>query len=219
MSNLRAQIAELRTETVRMRNENDRLSTQIKLAEQGQGEVNRRVGALETSLPIMMEEKNRGNDIDQLAVTSAIEQNTNAEIRPTEGGSVAVTQTPIEAGADPDAMSPTTQNEMPAPLAIKTEAERPSRIVVTVPEAFGVALGPQVSMAEASPAWIDITRKVGPLFLGLGPILSEDSEAELHKLIAGPIDDYAQAQQLCRRVVRIGISCLPVPFAGNALTQ
>lgn len=219
LSNLRAQVAELRTETSRMRNENDRLATQLKLAEQGQGEVNRRVGALETSLPLMMEEKNRGNEIDRLAVTSAIEQNDDSEIMPAEGGSVSVIQTPIEAEVNPEPMTPATPNVMPAPIAVKSKADMPSRVIVTVPKTFGVALGPQVALRDAAPAWNDITRKVGPLLLGLGPVLSGDSETELHKLIAGPIDDYAQAQQLCRRVVRIGISCLPVPFAGDALTQ
>jgi len=57
------------------------------------------------------------------------------------------------------------------------------------------------------------------LLLGLGPLLSGNAGAEQQRLVAGPIAGYSPAEEICARMIRIGISCLPVPYAGHALPE
>ena len=215
LNHLRAQVAELQSESYRIRSENSRLVTMLKLAEQDQGEVTRRVGAIENSLPILMESVPPGTMIDSSVTTSGIDQADSTQILPAEGGSVAVKQMPLEPVARPASGSIEDIIEMPSMPA--EQPRIPVRLNSPTPLAFGIALGPEVTVRDAFLAWKDITSKVGPLLLGLGPVLSGNAGVEQQRLIAGPINDYAHAEQLCARMVRVGISCLPVPYAGSAL--
>jgi len=215
LSLLRAQVADLQDESFRIRNENSRLATMLKLAEQDQGEVTRRVGAIESTLPIIMESVPPGTTIDSSVITSAIGEPDDRQLLPAEGGSVAVTQIPIDGVKE--SVTAIIEDSIEMPVMPQAQPNIPVRIVSPTPLAFGIALGPEVTVLDAFVAWKDITNKVGPLLLGLGPVLSGNAGLEQQRLIAGPIDDYAHAEQLCARMIRVGISCLPVPYAGRSL--
>ncbi len=213
---LRTQVADLRDETARIRNENSRLMNMLTLAEQDQNAVTQRVGAIESSLPTLFETAQANAEIDRSFTTSAIATDPPQEVFEADGGTVAVTRRPFEQADVAPPVAPVPQTlELPAmPLPL------PPRIVGSAPSvAFGIALGPQVTVQDAFVAWKDITTKAGPLLLGLGPLLSGNAGVEQQRLVAGPIGDYEQAEQLCIRMIRIGISCLPVPYAGQALPE
>lgn len=219
---LRTQVADLRDEAVRMRNENNRLVTMITLAEQDQGAMTRRVGAIESTLPVLLENTQNGSNIDRSILTSGID--AAPVLSEVEGGSVAISTTPLEGTApQPTSQIPSTNQGQPQPRRVDQPKPAPlmPQIVANAgdPAAFGVALGPQVTVRDAFVAWKDITSKAGPLLLGLGPLLSGNAGADNQRLVAGPIDDYVRAEQVCVRMIRIGISCLPVPYAGQSLPQ
>lgn len=210
---LRTQVSELREDAVRMRNENNRLLTMFALAEQDQGKVARRVGAIESTLPILLE--GNGPNIDQSIVTAAIGEEP--VITQADGGSVAVVTRPLDGDASAPVsveMNETMPAELPS-IPLISGGEQ----IDGGPNTFGVALGPKVTVRDAFVAWKDITNKAGPLLLGLGPLLSGNAGVENQRLVAGPIDDYTRAEQVCVRMIRIGISCLPVPYAGQSLPQ
>lgn len=214
LNHLRAEVSQLRDETSRMRNENGRLLTMLTLAEQDQGDVTRRIGAIESSLPTLIEENALKVNIDRASITSGIGGKT-AELMEADGGMIAVTTQPLEGGS-PQTTAPE-ESEMPA--IPQTAATAPqSRVSAPPPDKFGIALGPRVSIRDAFVAWQDITNKVGPLLLGLGPILSGD-DTMAQRLVAGPLDQFSEAEQLCSRMRRVGITCLPVPYEGDPLPE
>src|SRR5690606_16673017 len=108
-------------------------------------EISRRVGALEVTLPKLIEVLRDDAQIDRSNLTAAI--GDSPVTFDTEGGSVKVRQTPM-AGALPVSAQP-----LPAPIP------------ETVPEAvaFGVAVGPSIPLDEAPATWEDLTVKLGPL--------------------------------------------------------
>jgi len=218
LNHLRSQVAELQAETARMRTENDRLMTKLTLAEQDQGAVTRRVGALESTLPNLISANPDGTGIDLSAITSSID-NPDGEEVPAEGGTVLVEQTPLnqDQPMEPEAAS-YSAGVPPQPLPV-VPGKDVSPPTLKHEASYGIAIGPQVTVKDAYLAWKDITNKVGPLLLGLGPLLSGNAGAEQQRLVAGPITDQAHAEELCQRMERVGISCLTVPYVGRALPE
>lgn len=231
LNRLRSELAALQQETAQIRNESGRLMTMLTLAGQDQDEVVRRVGAIESTLPRLLETPAAGPGIDNALLTSGI-GDENRQFAEAEGGSVAYTIAPIGGAAETPVEPGETETEpesaakaeavqaMPQPTvsdAVIADLSRSPRIIAAPAKSFGIALGPQVTVQDAYLAWKDITNKAGTLLLGLGPLLSGNAGVEQQRLVAGPIDDYAQAEQICIRMIRMGISCLPVPYAGRAL--
>ncbi len=218
LNNLRMQVADLRNDTAQMRNENNRLLTMIRLANEDQSAVTQRVGAIESTLPVLLN-RDTGSGLDSDLVTSSIGDGPeDTETRNVDGGSVEVTRHDL--GAGPPETPPDTPQDQPMPEAPPAIRQGSVESVENRdPPRFGIALGPKVTMEDAYLAWQDIRDKAGPLLIGLGPLLSGNAGTEQQRLVAGPINDYAQAEQLCARVVRIGISCLPVPYAGEDLPE
>ena len=197
ISQLRSQVASLTEESVRMRRENNVLLQRFTLAEQARNEVTQRVGALEVSLPALLEGSPNGTGIDR-SVTASI--GDEPETFEADGGSVAVRQKPLLPRAAPAAP----EREMAtAPMAD--------------PEAFGIAIGFPVAVAEAEAQWQDYSARVGTLLLGLAPLLQEADDGEAARLVAGPLDAASQADALCGRLELVGIPCQPVSFTGDPL--
>lgn len=218
LNHLRSQVAELQAETARMRTENDRLMTKLILAEQDQGVVTRRIGALESTLPNLINADPDGVGVDMMAITSAID-NPDGEEVPADGGTVIVEQTPLnqDMPQEPESAS-YSAGIPPQPLPVVPGADAPPT-TLKHEASYGIAIGPQVTVKDAYLAWKDITNKVGPLLLGLGPLLSGNAGAEYQRLVAGPIDDLAHADELCERMERVGIPCLTVPYVGRELPE
>lgn len=203
---LRAQVAELRDATIELKRENGVLTARFNLGEQTSGEVVRRVGALEVSVPNLLENYPAGVGVDRSNVTAAIGGDP-ALTYETEGGSVSVRQ---QAMAE---LTPATpgQQPLPAPVGQLGSAVAPSTTT------YGIALGPAIGADEAPEAWRDVTMKLGPLLFGMAPVLADESGSDDKRMIAGPINQLAEASALCARLERISVACMPVPYTGTPL--
>jgi len=84
-------------------------------------------------------------------------------------------------------------------------------------DAYGLALGFPVREEDAEAQWQSLSAKVGTLLLGLAPLLQDIEGEDGKRIIAGPVTDRAQAEQLCVRMDRVGIPCEPQPFSGEPL--
>lgn len=203
---LRVQVSELREEQVRLRRENGVLTARFALDEQRGNEITRRVGALEVSLPVLLESLPDGANIDRNNLTAAIGKDP-ALVYEADGGSVVVRQQPM-AEALP---VPPGEQPLPAPVAEVASIPVPNEA------AFGVALGPAIAFEQAPDAWRDLTMKLGPLLFGLAPMLVDEANSDNQRIIVGPINQLSEATALCARLERLSVSCLPMPFTGTPL--
>src|SRR5690606_4412121 len=195
---LRAQVADLTEESVRMRRENNMLLQRFTLAEQARNEVTRRVGALEVSLPDLLEKLPTNTGIDRSVTASIVEEPTQAF--DADGGSVAVQQKPLLPRATLTALVP----EMPAAPAASADA-------------YAIALGFPVPGDQAEGRWQELSARVGTLLLGLAPLLQDTGDGVGSLLVAGPVDTATQADALCGRLDLVGIPCRTVRYTGEPL--
>ena len=177
------------------------------LEEQQGNDITRRVGALEVSLPKLLETLPDGGNIDRSNVTAAIGQDP-ALVYEAEGGSVVVRQQPM-AEAQP---APAGTQPLPAPVEQQVAA-----IPVPNEREFGIALGPAIPFERAPEAWRDLSMKLGPLLFGLAPLLVEEANSDDQRIVVGPITQLSEATALCARLERLSVSCLPMPFTGTPL--
>jgi len=200
---LRLQVADLREQTMQLKRDNTVLTTRFALEEQQGNDIQKRVGALEVSLPRLMETVSDSAPVDRGALTASIGE---ALIYDADGGSVMVRRQPM-AEAAPAAGPP-----QPLPAPVKTAS-------VAVPNevAFGVALGSSVPFDEAAQVWNDWSMKLGPLLFGLSPLLADEANSEDKRIVVGPIAELSEATALCTRLERVSIPCLPMPFTGTPL--
>jgi hypothetical protein len=198
VNQLRMQVAEVEAATERMRRENALLLQRFDMQIQAQGEVTRRVGALEVSLPQIVERLPETAPIDNSVTASILEGR--ALSFEAEGGSVTVQQKP---------MIPLRAQEQ----AIETE------VAVAAPDGsqFGVALGFPVPPEDTEAQWQELMAKVGTLLIGLAPVVADVDGSEGVMVVAGPIETSAQAAELCGRLDRVGIPCKPTPYRGSPM--
>lgn len=204
MNQLRSQVSALETETARLRQENSVLLQRFMLNEQASGEVTRRVGALELTVPQVLDALNgRGPGID----TGTTASTTTGPVTSfdVDGGSVSYTQTPMASVKAPDV----TGAAQAMPEALSAIAPDSS--------AFGIALGPPIDADEGETAWRSMNDKVGTLLLGMGPLLANVEGTGGKRLVVGPIASEADARQLCGHMGKVGIACASVPFIGTPL--
>lgn len=202
LGQLRGQVATLEAEAVRLRQDNAVLLQRFALGEEADGEVTRRVGALELTLPRLLESLNRGPALDR--TTTAGIGGGAVTTMPAEGGSVSFTTIPL---ADLQPAAGPAQ-PMPEPLG----AAMPDSSL------FGIALGPPIDADEGEAAWRGLSDRVGALLLGLVPLVANVEGGPGKRLVAGPIATEAEARQMCGRFAKIGIACASVPFIGAPLT-
>jgi hypothetical protein len=199
---LRAQVAELERESALLRQENTVLMQRFALNEQASGETMRRVGALELTVPQVLDAlSTRGPGIDP--GTTASTGSSAPTTFDVEGGSVSFTTTPMESIQSPAG------SEQPMPGAIMT--------IMPDSSAYGIALGPPIDADEGEVAWRSMSDKVGTLLLGLGPLLANVEGSAGKRLVVGPIASESDARQLCGRMAKVGIACSSVPFIGTPL--
>jgi hypothetical protein len=207
INQLRTQMANLQADSARLREENNVLSTQFSLAQEADGGVTRRVGALEISLPKLLEALPKTAEIDRTNMTAAIGAGKTINFE-ADGGSVSVSQKPFAGPSQ--VVAPAASQPMPAlPGATAVAADA---------RAFGVALGNAVAAGTAKAGWNDLLVKVGPMLVGLGPILGDDpANASAKRLVVGPLTDMQQAADLCASIGKAGVECAPVRFVGLPL--
>lgn len=204
LNQLRAQLLTLETETARLKQDNAVLLQRFSLNEEAAGEVTRRVGALELTVPQMLDALNGGAGIDYGTTAST---GTTGEVVSfdVDGGSVKYTRTPMS-------------NVVAAPQA-PVEQDIPRELAAVTPDssAFGIALGPPIDADEGEAAWQSMNTKVGTLLVGLAPLLANVEGSAGKRLVAGPFAVEAEARQLCGHMAKVGIACASVPFIGTPL--
>jgi hypothetical protein len=206
LEQLRLQVADLRQQSIELKRENGQMLTRFALKEQQSNEVVQRVGALEVSLPKLLEVIPDNAAIDRSTITSSIGEDQ-ALVYEADGGSVAIRQRPM-------------LEAQPAPLPEQPLPQTPpTQLAEAQPEVsgFGVALGTPILPGQAEGAWRDLSMKLGPLLLGLSPRLLDVPESGEKRIIVGPIAEVSEAAALCGRLERISISCSPLPFGGTPL--
>jgi len=199
LAQVRAEVATLRTETDRVRQENTILVQRLDLAERARSEVTQRVGALEVSLPQIVERIPEPIAIDRSVTASIV--GGNAVSFDADGGSVRVEQKPLVA-IEPRPAEQADASE-PAPAA---DGSR-----------YGVALGFPVMADDAEALWQEMLAKVGTLLVGTWPVLGDVDGSDGQQLVAGPVGSASQAAELCGRMDRVGIPCEPTRFEGDPL--
>lgn len=202
LDQLRIQVSDLKEQTLLLKRENSTLTARFALEEQEGNETVRRVGALEVSLPRLLEALPDTAEIDRSNLTASIGEGDVVSFE-ADGGSVEVRQRPMI-------------ELLPLP-AIAPDPISTGSIGDTDPASFGIALGSSVSPDQASAEWRDLSVKLGPLLLGLVPVLSEPTDSGTVRLVAGPISQLSEATALCQRLERVSIPCNPQPFAGTPL--
>lgn len=206
LDQLRLQVGELREEQIRLKRDTGVLTARFALEEQQGNDITRRVGALEVSLPRLLETLPNGGNIDRSNVTAAIGHDP-ALVYEADGGSVVVRHQPM-AEAMP---APVGDQPLPAPV------EQAASIPVPNESQFGIALGPAIPFEQAPAAWRDLSMKLGPLLFGLAPLLVDEANSDDQRIVVGPITRLSEATALCARLERLSVSCLPMPFTGTPL--
>lgn len=221
---LRQQVAELQNQQRQMTRDALLMDGQLRLSERDRGNLVRRLGALETAIPALLEVAPPDAELDFSLMTGAITDPTEKSFE-TDGGSVTLTHRPIFADfEEPDteqildaipAMPPSLSEEVPADLR---SGEPDSDITLTA-TAYGLAIGEIVTDDGAEAQWASLRQHIGTLLIGLEPALSDPAGTGDSRIIVGPISDYAAAEVLCLRIARAGVPCLPVQYADDDLLQ
>lgn len=200
ITELRQKVADLSADAARLRQDTRQNQARLTLNENTNGDIARRVGALEVTLPALAEANVGGIGLDRSIMTSAIATSPQADTVPADGGMVAIRQTPLDiAGTQPVDTQP-----IPAPL----------------PSAqFGIAIGPPIASTQAKATWDDLSLKLGSALLGLNPLMNGGTVAGDGHLVAGPIADVKDATALCKRLEAVAVACLPVPYIGAQITN
>ena len=221
VNNLTSTVSTLADEASALKIDNAELVTRLRLAEKDRAAILKRVGALENTLPVLVEQIPPGTAIDASILTSSIDKTATSAAIP--GGSVEYSQKPLYPEDSPETQ---TEPEMPPPAVTEAPAE-PAQPASTGADAeklglaavetdqFGMAMGGTVTVKEAYVSWLDFRNKVGALLIGMDPILSGQDGS--YHIVAGPIDRIARAEELCGYIQKAGLQCLPVPYAGYKL--
>ncbi|MHA6299300.1 coiled-coil domain-containing protein [Devosia sp. CAU 1758] len=204
---LRQQVSELREETNRLKRENELLVSRFAVQERSGNEMTRRVGALEVSVPRILETLPNGTMVDRSSLTASIGANETLTFD-TEGGSVAVRQSTL-----PDASPAPTATEQPLPALIAPQ------FAMAIPneDAYGIAVGAAVPFERTQALWNDLTLKLGPLLFGLSPLVVDEANGDDKRIVVGPIEELSEARALCQRFERVSIACIPMPYSGTPL--
>jgi len=202
---LRGDVVELNAETARLRRDNNTLVNRFSLQEDSGNDVTKRVGAIEVSLPKLIEALPDTAQIDLSAQTASIDDD-NATTFEADGGTVTVRQQPMRLPGVPEVQ--------PMPEAVAAT----SNLAVPDDSKFGIALGANVTADNAAAAWDDLSNKLGPLLIGLSPLLLDQDDSDEKRIVVGPIARLTEATALCKRLERVSIACTPMPFGGIPLT-
>lgn len=203
VNQLRVQVAEIAAENDRMKRENNLLLQRFDMEQEARSEVTRRVGALEISLPHIVERIPESAAIDN-SVTASIGGGKPMTFE-ADGGTVTVEQKPLMA------FQPKVEE------TVEQEAEIQRVVIVPDGSSMGVALGFPIAAEDGEVQWQSMMGKVGTLLIGLEPVLSDVEGSDGKILVAGPFETKAQAAQLCGRLDKVGIPCEPTPFKGEPL--
>ncbi len=204
LNQLRSQVATLEEQTSKMQRDNTQLLQRFSMNEEAAGVVTQRVGALEVSVPKLLERAAQAKPVTTLDTT------TTGSITPgktltfeTEGGTVSVQQRPLLPGSN-EVQLKVVPLANPMPLTIAPDGTAP-----------GIALGFPVQASTAEAQWQELLAQVGTMLVGLSPVLADKDGTDGKIIVAGPMLDRASAIELCARLDRAGVPCEPTTYAGQ----
>jgi hypothetical protein len=203
---LRQELADLKRDSARLQRENVALNTRFSMQERSGNDVIRRVAALEVSVPKLLEGLPDSVLVDRANLTASVGEN-DAQTFDADGGSVTVRQVPMPGLGT--VVAP--DQPLPEPVVPQTA------LVATAPAAYGIAIGAPVGDEQLVALWGDLNLKLGPLLLGLAPVVSEDSTGTLKRIVVGPFTELSEARALCERFERVSIACTPGSYSGTPL--
>lgn len=204
MNQLRAQVAALQDEAARAKRDSTELLARFNMNEDSTSSVTKRVGALEVSIPRLVEQQLSSANIQKVdpTATGSIDTPITFEV---DGGSVEVRQIPLTAG------SPEVKFR-----AVPLAAAMPDEISPNG-STMGIGLGFPVHPEDAEPAWQEMLADAGTMLIGLKPVLGAADGTTDKLIIAGPLTDKASALDLCKRLDQQGIPCQALPYAGEPM--
>lgn len=232
---LRTELTDLRLQTSQLRRQNNEMLSRLSVAERSRGDMTRRVGALEHSIPALLEALPPDTKVDKSLLTSSIgSAGQDGDMVTTADGTMRVSHHPLfeKQAATPPASGSSAPATQVQPMPPKpAAAEKPvgttqTAAVKTTENAakselaaadFAIALGPKVSPKKARAQWQALNDKVGTLLLGFDPLYSVTPGNGENHVVVGPIPSRSQAEELCARMVPIGIDCQPVKYHGNPI--
>lgn len=207
MVQLRQEVADLRLEAARLRRDNEIFNSRFSLQEQVGSDVTRRVGALEVSVPMLIESLPASSGIDRSTFTAAIGA-AGAEVFEADGGSVSVRQMPLpQAVVAGDVSQP-----LPAEINLAATAPLPF-------PGYGVAIGSGFPRDGANAQWRDLEVKLGSLLGDFTPLVADAGGSGQSRIVVGPFDLLADARDLCQRLEQIDVACLPTDYFGAPLQR
>jgi hypothetical protein len=203
MSQLRAQVVALQEETARIKSTSNSLLQRFALTEDSATLITKRVGALEVSIPKLVEQQLASvrPGIDPTA-TGSIDKPITFEV---DGGTVEVRQQPLVPGTGEVSFK-----------AVPIAGVMPKELA---PDgtSIGIGIGFPVRPDEAEAQWQEMLAEAGTMLLGLDPVLATADGTQDKLIIAGPLTDNASALDLCKRLDQQGIPCQALPYAGEPL--
>jgi len=198
---LQARIADLDARVAALKADNAALMNRVALTEEGRTDITKRLGALEVSMPRVIESINTPAPLDHSVITGDIAAPASM-VEQADGGSVAYTTTPLTTQAT---AAPQTTQPMPSVLPL----------VAPNSNAYGVALGPPILEMDGPTAWKSMNDRAGTLLVGLSPLLGIVEGDAGRRLIAGPLPTEAAARELCGSFAKLGIACASMAFIGD----
>lgn len=211
---LRTQVSQLRAENQRVIRDSRALINRFNLLDQGSGETVRRLAAVERSLPLLIEALPLDSDIDRSLLTASIgaQASESAAEVTIRQRSLFPDETAAALPAQP--IPPALVPEMPV---IDVASVAPSSAEASSPPQ-GIAVGPHLDAEEAASQWTRIMDTVGPLLLGLEPLITRDGSPQAARLVVGPLPSPSAATVLCDRLERVAVACDLAPYAGEPLS-
>jgi hypothetical protein len=202
VNQLRSQLTAVQADAARLEMENNVLVQRFRLNEQQSNDMTRRVGALELSIPKLLENVPYDAGIDRTNLTASAGPGEVTTFE-TDGGLVEVTHSPMPSS------TPVANLMQPIPSPLTAPAANSS--------AFGIALGPPVAPERAGEAWQSLNSRIGILLLGLSPLIADAEGNNGKRMVAGPLATEQEAAQLCGRIAKVGVACATVSYVGEAL--
>lgn len=187
--------------------------------------TNRRLSDIEENLSFMTASIGTvPGEPSQQALPAAIEPLTLAVTEPrivlpaptpVDGGSIAVSMSPLTISTDEAAPEETTSESTDEPMP----SEQPMFAVSQTP--FAIDIGGAATLDAIDALWMAHQESFSDTLTGLTPriLLQQTSSGSLDlRLVAGPINDAADAAILCAQLVAAGLErCLPAIFDGQQL--
>ncbi len=140
-----------------------------------------------------------------------------------DGGAIAVSMRPLTVSTDADTAMATDDDEAVVEAAdagdITPPSEQPMLAISQTP--FAVDIGGATTLEGIDALWMNHAERYADTLAALTPriLLQQTSDGALDiRLVAGPINDAADAAMLCAQLVAAGLDrCLPAIFDGQQL--